>query len=36
LKDACSKIAYNSRVDAYHYNHVLYCYTYIIGYSIMI
>jgi len=34
LKDACSKIAYNSPVDAYHYNHVIYCYTYIIGYSI--
>ena len=34
LKDACFKIAYISPMDTYHPHHVLYFYTYIIGYSI--
>ena len=34
LKDACFKFAYISPMDTYHPHHVLYCYTYIIGYSI--
>ena len=34
LKDACFKFAYISPTDTYHPHHVLYCYTYMIGYSI--
>lgn len=34
FKDACSNIAHISHVDTYHPQNVLYCYTYIIGYSI--
>jgi len=34
LKDACLNITHISHVDPYHSHHVLYCYAYIIGYSI--
>ena len=33
-KDACCNIAHITHLNAYHPHHVLYCYTYIIGYSI--
>jgi len=33
-KDACFNIAHTTHPNAIHYHHVLYCYTYVIGYSI--
>ena len=36
IKDVFCNVAHASHVDTYHPQHVLYCYTYIIGYQLMI